>query len=539
MLHTAHLPAQTTDPGTGVGPVAASTVGGILRVAVERDGAAPAVVESRAGAAGLRRWTYRQLLDDAEAAARALLRRFAPGDHVAVWAPNSAEWLVLEFGIALAGMVLVTVNPAFRAAEVRHVLATSRAAGLFLVSEYRGNPMRATVDSLRDELPELREVIDFADWDEFTSARGELLPLPDVGPSAIAQIQFTSGTTGAPRGTMLTHSGITNNARLAFGRLGFPPGSSAMHSLPFFHTGGAIMLALGPVQNLWVHVLIDGFDPGRMLELIETEKVDVLFGVPTMIAALLEHPDFPDRDLSSLKAVFSGGASITPTLVEKLEKLFDATYMAMYGQTEASGVVSATSFGNSTEVKATSVGRPLPHTEVKIVALPEGTETVGIGEVGELLVRGYGVMAGYFELPDASEASLDTDGWLHTGDLCTMDGEGNLRVVGRIKEMIIRGGENIFPPEIEKVLASHPSIAEAAVVGVPDEHWGEQVAAFIRLAPGAELDAQELTAFTRERLAGAKCPRIWRAVDAFPLTASGKVQKFRLREAWERAEESS
>jgi fatty-acyl-CoA synthase len=532
MLKTAHLPAESDQP------VARSTVGGILRAAADRDGQAPALVESRAGVARVRRWTYRELLAEAEATAQALLRRFAPGDHVAVWAPNSAEWLILEFGIALAGMVLVTVNPAFKAAEVRHVLAASRASGLFLVAEYRGNPMREVLDSLRGQLPELREVIDFADLAEFVRPGGEPVAepmiLPEVQPSAIAQIQFTSGTTGAPKAAMLTHCGITNNARLAFGRLGYPPGSSALHALPLFHTGGAIMLALGPVQNQWVHVLIDSFDPGRMLKLIETEQVDVLFGVPTMFAALLEHRDFPKRDLTSLKAVFSAGASITPTLVRKLEKFLTAEYMAMFAQTEASGVVTATSFGDSDEVKATTVGRPLPNTEVKIVK-PDGAhggKAVGIGEVGELLVRGYGVMDGYFELSEASRATVETDGWLHTGDLCTMDEAGNLRVVGRIKEMIIRGGENIFPPEIEKVLSAHPAVAEAAVVGVPDERWGEQVAAFVRLDPGADVDAEDLAAFTRERLASAKCPRIWRTVDTFPLTASGKIQKFRLRESW-------
>jgi len=528
MLTTAHLPAETANP------VIPLTVGGILRAAAEKKCDASAVVESRAGVAELGRWTYRQLLDDAETAARALLHRFEPGDHIAVWAPNSSEWLILEFGIALAGMVLVPVNPAFRTAELHHVLSASHARGLFLVEEYRGNPVHATVDSLRAQLPELREVIDIADWAEFLRSGSPITPLPDVDPDGLAQIQFTSGTTGTPKGTMLTHSGITNNARMAFSRLGFPPGSSALHALPFFHTGGAIMLALGPVQNLWVHVLIDGFDPGRMLDLIETEKVDVLFGVPTMFSAMLEHPDFLRRDLSSLKAVFSGGASISPTLVRRLEERFDATYMAMFGQTECSGVISATSFGDSTEVKATSVGRPLPNTEVKIVSA-DG-ETAATGEVGELHVRGYGVMAGYFELPDESKSTLDADGWLHTGDLCTMDEEGNLRVVGRIKEMIIRGGENIFPPEVEKVLAAHPSVAESAVVGVPDEHWGEQVAAFVRLAPGAAFDPDELTTFLKKQLAAAKCPRVWHVVENFPMTASGKIQKFRLREMAERTE---
>lgn len=529
MLTTSHLPARWTDP------VQPTTVGGVLRAAAEGDPEAPAVVESRAGLPGPRRWTYRELLDEAETTARALLARFSPGDHIAVWAPNSVEWLFLEFGIALAGMVLVTVNPAFRTAEVRHVLSASRATGLFLVSDYRGNPMRRVAEELRGELPELREVIDLADWASFAASTGEVgAVLPEVAPEAVAQIQFTSGTTGEPKGTMLTHRGITNDARLAFGRLGFPAGSRALHALPFFHTGGAIMLVLGTVQNRWVHVLIDAFDPGRMLELVESERVDVLFGVPTMFAALLEHPDFAARDHSSLQAVFSGGASITPALVRRLERAFGVEYVAMYGQTEASGVVTATALGDSDEVKATTVGRPLPNTEVRIVppASGPGAEPVRIGEVGELLVRGYGVMVGYFELGSETRDAIEPDGWLHTGDLCTMDDAGNLRVVGRTKEMIIRGGENIFPPEIEKVLAEHPSIAEAAVVGVPDEHWGEQVAAFVRVTPGAELDPAGLTEFTKERLAGAKCPRFWEVVDAFPLTASGKVQKFALREKW-------
>jgi fatty-acyl-CoA synthase len=518
MLNIAHLPAETH-------PVVPSTVGGILREAAERDGAAPALVESRAGGRP-RRWSYRQLLAEAEAAARALLRRFAPGDPVAVWAPNSAEWLVLQFGVALAGMVLVPVNPAFRAAEARHVLAASRAVGLFgahaLVAEHRG---RSGAEGIRAGLPALREVIDLADWTAFVGETGDPPPLPTVPPEAVAQIRFTAGTTGTPKGVLLTHAGVTGNARLAVDRLGFDPGSAVVHALSLADSGAALVLALGPVQQGWTHVLVDTPDPARMLKLIESERAEALFGDPDTFTALLEHRDFPKRDMTSLRVLCARGELVDAGLVARVEKFFDAEYVAVYGQTEASGVVSATAYGDPVELKATGVGRPLPNTEVKLIE-PGGAETVAIGEVGELLVRGHGVMAGYLGSPGRARSS---DGWLRTGDLCTMDAEGNLRVVGRVEEMIVRGGQHILPTEIEQVLSAHPAVVEAAVLGWPDEHWGEQVAAFVRLQPGTDVDAEDLAAFTRERLPSAGCPRLWRTVDRLPRTASGSVQKFRLR----------
>lgn len=526
MLNIAHLPAEAH-------PIVPSTVGGILREAAEWDGAAPALVESRAGVRP-RRWTYRQLLDDAEAAARALLRRFTPGDAVAVWAPNSAEWLVLQFGVALAGMVLVPVNPALRSAEARHVLSVSRAVGLFLVAERRGHPVRAGVEGVPADLPGLCEVVDLADWAGFVQEHGgPVPPLPEVAPDAVAQIRFTAGTTGPPKGVLLTHAGVTGNARLAVGRLGFAPGSAVLHALPLADSGA--VLALGPVQHGWTHVLIDAADPARMLKLIESERAEAVFGDPDTFAALLEHRDFPKRDMTSLRAMYTRGEVVDPALVARIEKFFDAEYVAVYGQIEASGVVSSTAYGDPVELKACGAGRPLPNTEVKLVE-PGGSETVAIGEVGELLVRGHGVMAGYLEPPGPPNTTQypnttgqPADGWLHTGDLCTMDGEGNLRVVGRVEDMIVRGGQHIYPPEIEQVLGAHPAVAEVAVLGVPDEQWGEQVAAFVRLRTGADVDAEDLAAFTRERLPSAGCPRQWRTVDRLPRTASGSVQKFRLR----------
>lgn len=262
-----------------------------------------------------------------------------------------------------------------------------------------------------------------------------------------------------------------------------------------------------------------------MLKLIESERAEVLYGDPRTFAALLDHRDFPKRDMTSLRVLCARGEPVDPALLIRLEKYFDAEYVAVYGHTEASGVLSTTAVGDPVDLKTTTVGRPLPNTEVKIV-YPDGGDTVAIGEVGELLMRGHGVMASYLE----PGGVRPPEGWLRTGDLCAMDDRGNLRVVGRVEEMIVRGGEQIFPPEIEQVLGAHPAVVEAAVIGLPDEHWGQQVAAFVRLHPGVDVDAEDLAAFTRERLPSAGCPRLWRTVDRLPRTASGSVQKFRLRQ---------
>jgi acyl-CoA synthetase (AMP-forming)/AMP-acid ligase II len=482
------------------------TVGDLLRQTASR------VPETVALVAGEREWTYAELLEQSERAAHALLARFAPGDRVAIWAHNIPEWVILELAAGLAGITIVTVNPALRAQELAHVLGQSRADGIFLVPEYRGSAMAKMVEEVRGDL---REVISFADWDAFCDAPAR--SLPDVDPGAAAQIQYTSGTTGRPKGAVLHHRGIVNNARLAYERIGAERGLVQLSPMPLFHTAGCAMSVLGSIACEGTLILPPFFEPGLMLELIEAHGPACVLGVPTMLIACLDHPRCKDTDVSSVQVVISGGAVVPPALVRRVEAAFDARVSIVFAQTEASPVITQTAPGDAAEDRATTLGRPLPHTEVKIVD-------------GELCTRGYHVMTGYFDDPEATAAAIDADGWLHTGDLASMDARGYCRIGGRLKDMIIRGGENIYPREIEQVLFDHEDVADVAVLGVPDETWGEQVAAFIRPAEGRTPDPDALFAYCRERLAPHKTPRHWTFLDAFPLTPSGKVQKYMLRE---------
>jgi acyl-CoA synthetase (AMP-forming)/AMP-acid ligase II len=480
------------------------SVGALLRESAAR---AP---ETVALVAGARRFTYASLLAESERAARALLGRFAPGERVAIWANNIPEWVLLELAAGLAGITIVTVNPALRAEELAYLLEQSRADGIFFVPSYRGTDMAAM---LAGSAP--REAISFADWDAFC-AGGSDVALPDVDAGAAAQIQYTSGTTGRPKGAVLHHRGIVNNARLTYERLGVARGFVQLSPMPLFHTAGCAMSVLGSIAYEGTLVLPAAFDPELMVELIEAERPSCLLGVPTMLIALLDRVS--GRDVSSVRHVVTGGALVPPALVRRVEAAFDARVSIVFAQTEASPVITQTAPSDSGEDRAETVGRPLPHTEVRITA------------DGELCTRGYHVMTGYFDDPEATAAAIDADGWLHTGDLASMDERGYCRIAGRLKDMIIRGGENIYPREVELVLFEHEDVADVAVVGVPDEVWGEQVAAFIRPAEGRTPDPDALFAYCRERLAPHKAPRHWEFVDAFPMTPSGKVQKFVLRE---------
>jgi fatty-acyl-CoA synthase len=527
-LETSHWPADTSSE------VLRTTVGGILREAAERAAGALALVEGVAERASRRRWTFDQLLEDSERAARALLGRFQPGERVAVWANNIPEWLLLEYGCALANLTLVTVNPALRPRELAHVLGQSRAAGVFVVPEFRGNPMAASLESVRADLPDLREVVFFGEWKAFCDTGSPGQRLPGAAPDDIAQIQYTSGTTGFPKGAMLHHRGITNNSRFYIGRRGERARGAIVNPMPLFHTAGSCMAATGFPQFQDAHILVPQFDPGLVLELIETEGAAGLGGVPTMLIALMEHPDFRGRDLSRLRAVASGGSTVPAQLVRRIEHELGVDFTIVFGMTEASPVITQTWPGDTPEDKAETIGQPLPRAEVRIVD-PLSGETAPTGHAGELWVRGYQVMKGYFDQPDETAAAV-ADGWLRTGDLCSMDARGYCRVEGRLKDMIIRGGENVYPREIEELLFGHPAVAEVAVVGVPDERWGEQVAAFVRPAAGRGPTEQELSGFCREHLSPQKTPRIWVFVEEFPLTASGKIQKYVLRDGYQKGE---
>jgi fatty-acyl-CoA synthase len=508
------------------------TVGQLLREAAKDSPDELALV---AGVPGDdRRWTFSEMLSDAERVAVALLARFSQGERVAVWAPNLPEWVLLEFGAGLAGVVLVTVNPAYQRDEVAYVLGQSGASGVFLVNEWRGNAMRASVDAVRDELPRLRDVVMFEQWNEFVDSR---LPtaLPEVSPDDPAQIQYTSGTTGFPKGALLRHGGLTDNAALYASEAEILPGDVYVNPMPLSHTAGCVLGVLGALCARAAHVPVLAFDPAHVLELVERERGTALLGVPTMQIAMLEHPDVATRDLSSLRSSVSGGSLVPAELVHRIESTFGVRFCIVYGTTECSPLVTMTRFADTPEDKAETIGRPLPQTEVKVVDPITGA-TVAPGVVGELCARGYLVMHGYFENPDATNEAIDNDGWYHTGDLASMDTRGYCRIEGRLKDMIIRGGENIYPREIEAVLFEHPGVGDVAVVGVPDDKWGEQVAAFVRPATDVPPSIAELSAHVRARLAAYKAPRRWVLVDAFPLTGSGKVQKFVLRDRYLKGE---
>jgi len=524
-----------------------TTVGGILRDAARRSPDTVALVEGVPELDERRRWTYAQLLADATRAAHALVERFAPGERVAVWAPSIPESLVLTYAAALAGLVLVPVNPQLRAEEVGHVLRQSGASGLFLVAEHRGLDLAATLASVRATIPALREVVDLGAWEAFCPPVAgspeagspeagspeagppswDAAPSRVMGPDDVAQLVYTSGTTGVPKGALLTHRGMTNAARLGALRFGMRPGDVYVHTMPLFHVGGQVV-AFQLCQSSATTVLVPSFDPGLVLELVERERATLTCGVPTMLLALVEHPDFTRRDLSSLRAVSGGGAVVPTELVRHVEKALGVQFAIVFGQTEASGFISQTHLDDAPEDKAASLGVPLPGVSARVVD-PASGAVVPCGAVGELEVRGPNVMAGYHELPEATAASFRAGGWLRTGDLVTMDDRGFLRMAGRLKEMIVSGGENIFPVEIENALAEHPDVARVAVVGVPDDRWGEAAVAVVLPVAGRSPSGVGLEGYLRERLAAFKVPRRWRFVDTLPLTASGKVQKHVLR----------
>ncbi|MHB8593162.1 MAG: class I adenylate-forming enzyme family protein [Acidimicrobiales bacterium] len=509
-------------------PVLPTTVAGILRAAAVVAAGATGLVEGVTGASPGRRWTYAEMLAEAERAAGALVSRLAPGERLAVYAPSIPESLLLTYAAAMAELVLVPVNPALRSSELAHVLGQSGAAGVFLVPEFRGQDLVATLSAVRLGLPALREVVDFGQWEEFCASApsGASPPSGDPGPDDVAQIIYTSGTTGAPKGALLTHRGLTNAARLGALRFGMRAGDVYVHTMPLFHVGGQVV-SFQICQQQATAVLLPAFDAGLVLELVEAERATLTCGVPTMFLAMTEHPDFSRRDLSSLRAVSSGGAVVPVDLVRHIEATLDVRFAIVFGQTEACGFISQTELDDADEDKAATLGRPLPAVEVRVVD-DEGA-VVATGDVGELEIRGPNVMAGYHDLPDDTAQALAPDGWLRTGDLVSMDDRGVLRMMGRRKDMIVRGGENIFPAEIEEVLRLHADVAQVAVVGVPDRRWGEVPVAVVRRAPGTRPSAADLEAFLRPRLAPFKVPRRWVVVDDLPLTASGKVQKFVLR----------
>src|SRR5258707_9433349 len=512
------------------------TLGGLLQWAAETTPDRIALIAGVPDRENRRQSTYAELYTQSQRAARALRTRFEPGERVAIWAHNIPQWIMMEFGAAMAGVILVTVNPGLRSGEVEYVLKQSRAAGVMVVNEFRGNPMLATVQALGSRCPELREIIRFDQWDAFLAAGDIAKPeLPMVRSTDAVMIQYTSGTTGFPKGALLHHRGLVNNGAHTADRAGIPDGAVQVTTMPLFHTGGCVCCVIGAVAKRATQVLVEAFDPGLVIELIGTYRANAMLGVPTMLVAMMEHPTFAAADLSSLKAIYSGGSTVPAAIVTALEQKLGAPFTIVFGQTECSPVATMTWTTDTIADKANTIGTPMPNVEVKIVN-PDSGQTAPVGEIGEICTRGYHVMHSYFENEAATKAAIDSEGWLHTGDLGAMDGRGYCTVEGRLKDMIIRGGENIYPRELEELLFRHPSVGDVAVVGLPDPKWGEVVAAFIRPAPGSKIEKEELHNYLREHLAPHKTPRHWFVLDTMPLTGSGKIQKFKLREQWSKGE---
>lgn len=527
-LKHSYFPAQAD------GVLEELTIGDMLRRSAATYGDAPALQEVLANGDYGRAWTYAELLADCERLARALASRHEKGARIAVWANNVPEWILLELASAMAGLTLVTVNPSYQARELRYVLEQSRAEALYLVENVRGNPLAEIAQEVCAGLPAVRRRILLADHDALFAGAEEGV-LPDVAPRDPAQIQYTSGTTGFPKGALLHHAGLVQNARDTIRRGGVGPGDSFVHYMPLFHTTGCAILALGGLGVGASMFLLPNFDPGLAAEVIERERVKFILGVPTMLYALMEEIERAGRDVACVKGVMSGGSMVAPELVRKSERVFGAPIQIIYGQTEASPVITQTWADDAMEDLTMTIGQPLPHVEVSIRD-PQTNEILPVGAQGEICARGYLVMLGYNDNPEATAKTIDAEGWLRTGDLGRMDARGYVSITGRVKEMIIRGGENLFPAEIENAMLEHPDIAEVAVVGVPDEKWGEQVACFMRPKGATRPAPSTLKAFIRERLSPQKTPVYWIWVDAWPLTGSGKIQKFKLAEAFARGE---
>jgi fatty-acyl-CoA synthase len=508
------------------------------------------------------RWTYQQYRARANQVARGLMALgLNKGDHVAVWATNIPEWILLEMAIAKAGLVLVTVNPAYRAQELEYVLRQGDARALFLMARVRDHDCLATLSTLvtagtrngdvsSERLPLLRRVclldtapegvLEHEEWRptlfaEMVAAGTQISDVAlgmrqdSVRPQDPAQIQYTSGTTGFPKGAILLHRGILNNAMIVARQWGLGSQDRYCNLMPFFHAGGSVIGVLGPLlAGAVVHPLVT-FHPLTALQVISRERCTTVLAVPTMLLAMLQHPDFETYDLTSLSRVGTGGASVPVSLVEQVTERMRADVCNFFGQTEASPFITKTVPDDPFELKATTVGLPLPHGEIKLIHVTTGN-VVPWGERGELCCRGYQVMAGYYHMPEQTNAAIDSEEWLHTGDLATMNARGYITIVGRLKEMVIRGGENISPHEVEEFLLRHSGVAEVYVVGVPDAFFGEELLAVVRSREGEGVTEQELREFCKGHISHQKIPRYFQFVDAYPLTASGKVQKFILRE---------
>src|SRR5215469_1134330 len=456
-----------------------------------------------------------------------------PTDRIGIWATSCVEWLLLQYACARAGYVLVNVNPAYRSHEMRFILQRSGMKALFLNDRDARANYQEILDGARSPDQSLSHVIHLKtdEWDAML-ANGHDLPTEPVWPCEPTNIQYTSGTTGSPKGVVLTHLNLVNNARFIGDCMQMTEHDRMCVPFPLYHCAGCVCSVLNCVTHGSTIILPSmSFDPLAVLEAVQAERATVAAGVPTMFIAQLQHPDFARFDLTSLRVAMIGGAPCPVELLRSINTDMHCEHVCViYGQTEASPVITMHGPGDTVEQRVSTVGKAGPNTEVKIID-PTTGETLPIGELGELCARGYSLMTGYDRDPDATSRAIDSEGWLHTGDLAIMREDKHLNIRGRAKDMIIRGGENIYPVEVEAFLFGHPKIADIAVVGLPDRKLGEIVAAWIRLRPGETMTREELRDYCQGKIAHFKIPQHIRFVDAFPMTVTGKLQKFRIREA--------
>jgi fatty-acyl-CoA synthase len=479
------------------------------------------------------RLSWNQLAENVEKTAQGLAALgLSPGDRVGVWATNCAEWIYLQLGCALAGLVLVNVNPAYRALELAYVLKRSGIKALVLCCEDARSKYREILEqAVRGEILALEHVVYLGEesWDRMI-ANGAGFPALPENCHDVLNIQYTSGTTGSPKGVLLTHHNLVNNGRIIAHGLRYTEQDRLCSPVPMYHCFGCVIGTMAVIASGAALILpAPSFDPLCTMRAIHDERATSIYGVPTMFIAQLTHPEFSRFDFTSLRTGVMAGA---PCPIEVMNRIVHDMHCAqmtiMYGQTECSPIITMASVDDSVELRVSTVGCTCPETEIKIVST-EGA-IIPVGEQGELLTRGYANMRGYDQDPDGTARAIDRDGWLHTGDLATMRPDGYFRITGRLKDMIIRGGENIYPREVEEFLYTHPKIADVQVVGLPDERLGETVAAWIKLKAGETASEDEIREFCKGKIAHFKIPHCIRFVDSFPMTVTGKIQKYVIRQ---------
>jgi fatty-acyl-CoA synthase len=525
------------ESGTSTVPLLGDTIGANFERTVDRFADREALVDRPTE----RRWTYRQLDDDVNTLALSLLARgMAKGDRVGIWSPNTAEWVIVQYATAKIGVILVNVNPAYRAHELTYVLNQSGVSLLVTAPANERSDYPAMAEAARSECPDLSDVVVVGTegWASLLAAGETVTPdrlaerTAALGADEPINIQYTSGTTGFPKGATLSHHNILNNGYFVGELVGYTEEDRVCLPVPFYHCFGMVMGNLGATTHgSCIVIPAPSFDPQATLEAVAAERCTSLYGVPTMFIAELNHPSLETVDLSSLRTGIMAGS---PCPVEVMKRVISEMNMEevsiCYGMTETSPVSTQTRMDDDLDRRTATVGRVIPHLEVKVVDPATGL-TVARNEPGELCTRGYSVMLGYWENDTATSEAIDRARWMHTGDLAVMRDDGYVNIVGRIKDMVIRGGENVYPREVEEFLYGHPDIVDVQVVGVPDERYGEELCAWIRLRDGAEpITADSLREFGAGRLAHYKIPRYVYLAGEFPMTVTGKVRKIEMRE---------